>query len=222
MADSVAQPPIITSGPEELKLDFWPPIPSLVPGKRAARDGFRVAALGAEKPYYAVDLFEFPWPWADNSVDEILASNVVEYIPADVVEHHGARKDRFVAFVDEAWRILKPGKVMQIVVPNVRCDRAFMDPYRRRFFNQCNFLMLSRDWRKQSNVPYPFECDFSVEVNPIIMSAQTCCPYHRVAPTQTRCDEVQSREYTHCWNTVFDWQARCVKLVQQVPQAPPP
>src|SRR5678816_2800742 len=87
-----------------------------------------------------VDLFKFPWPWADNSVDELHASHFLEHIPAREVEDRDCQHpdkgmpshlygtDMLCAFMDEAWRVLKPGGVFAIVVPNARNNRAFQDP----------------------------------------------------------------------------------------------
>lgn len=54
------------------------------------------------------DLSVFPWPWADESVGEIIASHMLE---------HFTRQDgeRFVA---ECWRVLAPGGVLHLAVPD--------------------------------------------------------------------------------------------------------
>lgn len=49
-----------------------------------------------------------PWPTADNSVDAVRASHVLEHIPA------GA--DR-IFVMNEAHRVLKPGRTFEIIVP---------------------------------------------------------------------------------------------------------
>jgi SAM-dependent methyltransferase len=56
-----------------------------------------------------VDLGVFPWPWVDNSIDEILASHILE---------HFTRADgkRFLA---ECWNILRPGGALYIAVPDL-------------------------------------------------------------------------------------------------------
>jgi predicted SAM-dependent methyltransferase len=62
-----------------------------------------------------------PWPTADNSVAAIRASHVMEHIPA------GA--DR-IAVMNEAHRVLKPGGMFEIRVPNALSGtwHAFADP----------------------------------------------------------------------------------------------
>ena len=57
------------------------------------------------KPDVVHDLNVFPWPFADNSFDEVHAY--------EVMEHLGSQGDfkRFFQDFSEIWRILKPGGV---------------------------------------------------------------------------------------------------------------
>lgn len=56
-----------------------------------------------------VDLGKFPWKWKSNSVDEILASHILEHF------------DRLTAlkFLEECKRILKSNGVLHIAVPDM-------------------------------------------------------------------------------------------------------
>jgi predicted SAM-dependent methyltransferase len=47
---------------------------------------------------------ETPWPAEDNTVDHILASHVLEHVPAG--------EPRITIF-NEAWRVLKPGGILR-------------------------------------------------------------------------------------------------------------
>lgn len=52
------------------------------------------------------------WPWADSSVDQILANDVFEHI------HHGKPGNNGKMHVmNEAWRVLKPGGILCFTVP---------------------------------------------------------------------------------------------------------
>jgi len=64
---------------------------------------------------------EVPWPTADDSVVSIRASHVMEHIPA------GADRIRVM---NEAHRVLMPGGVFEIIVPNALSGtwHAFADP----------------------------------------------------------------------------------------------
>jgi len=76
-----------------------------------------------------VDLSEFPWPWKSGKVEEILASHIIEHF----------RKDVAIKFVKECYRILKPGGVLHIAVPD-------MDK-----FVECN---LTKDWSPLGGYPW--------------------------------------------------------------------
>ena len=55
---------------------------------------------------FVADLERSPWPWPDNSVDEVYASHVLEHL------------DDPLAAMMEIRRILKPGGKVTIIVPN--------------------------------------------------------------------------------------------------------
>ncbi|MFI7293967.1 methyltransferase domain-containing protein [Streptomyces sp. NPDC050121] len=62
-----------------------------------------------------------PWPTADDSVDAIRAAHVMEHIPAG---------EPRLAVMNEAHRVLRPGGVFEIRVPNCLSGtwHAFADP----------------------------------------------------------------------------------------------
>jgi SAM-dependent methyltransferase len=73
------------------------------------------------------DWNRFPWPLDDESALTVIASNVVEHVnPAD---------GHFVAWMNEVWRILKPGRQMAIVTPYGGSPMYWSDP---THCNGCN------------------------------------------------------------------------------------
>ena len=68
-----------------------------------------------------------PWPWADETVSEILASHLFEHVTSPVL------------FMAEAWRVLAPGGGLDIRVPYYRHVFAFTDPTHRRFCTELTF-----------------------------------------------------------------------------------
>ena len=67
-----------------------------------------------------VDLESHFWPWADNAVDTILLSHVME--------HLGERTETFFAIMQELYRIARPGAEIIVVVPHPRSDDFVNDP----------------------------------------------------------------------------------------------
>lgn len=63
------------------------------------------------------DLNLLPWPWEDNSFDQIVARSVLEHLRPTLIET-----------VNECWRILRPGGRLHVKVPYWNCEHAFVDP----------------------------------------------------------------------------------------------
>jgi hypothetical protein len=186
-------------------------------GGQNVREGFEgVDVFPGSK--HVVDLFKFPWPFADNSVDELHCSHFVEHIPLRDVEmsdltpeaqasaaHVGRNivgKDMLFAFFDECYRILKPGGDMRVIVPALRNNRAFQDPTHRRFLPAEMFLYLSAEWRKLNRLDhYKAECNFGINVNPTVPSE-----LNLLTP------EVATMRINNYWNVVIDWDAQLKSL----------
>lgn len=73
-----------------------------------------------------------PWPTGDGSVDSIRASHVMEHIPA------GAPR---IDVMNEAHRVLRPGAVFEVRVPNCLSGtwHAFADPTHVSFWCLASF-----------------------------------------------------------------------------------
>jgi precorrin-6B methylase 2 len=67
------------------------------------------------------------WPWADGSIHEIVAHDVIEHLP-----------DRILT-MNEIHRVLKPGGRVQILVPTTNGPGAFQDPTHLSFWNRHSF-----------------------------------------------------------------------------------
>jgi SAM-dependent methyltransferase len=68
-----------------------------------------------------------PWPWADESVDEIFTSHCVEHL------------DDVIHFMREAHRVMRPGATMEIRVPYGWNTAALGDPTHKRMLYPCTF-----------------------------------------------------------------------------------
>lgn len=70
---------------------------------------------------------EFPWPLPDNCASLAMASHLVEHI-----NPHGGV---FLRFMDEVWRVLKPGGKFMITTPYAGSSGYWQDP---THCNGCN------------------------------------------------------------------------------------
>jgi hypothetical protein len=189
--------------------------------------GFEGVDIAGTMAVHKVNLWKFPWPWADSSVDELYCSHHLEHVPMREVEHRdlneacykpmdhpptrlvhvtpplseiGERyigQDMLFAFMDECWRILKPGAWMEVIVPCARNDRAFQDPTHRRFLVEHTFAYFLKEWR-DANVPqYKVRCNFTSNVGHSV-----------IGELGARTPEVQGEWIRHRWNGVVDLIAR--------------
>jgi hypothetical protein len=164
------------------------------------REGFQSVDLYAPDAQWRIDLLQMPWPWDSDSVDELHCSHFLEHIPLDV-DRSG--KDLLIAFMDEAWRVLKPGREFTVIVPNARSNRAFQDPTHRRFFVGETFSYFNREWREKSGLShYLGAADFRAEL-------RVTCP----AEVAKLSDAEREARFNERWNVIWDWWAVLTKLV---------
>lgn len=80
------------------------------------------------------------WPWADSSVDEIVANDVLEHLPSKI---HA---------MNEAWRVLRHGGLLNMLVPSVALADgrvnigAFADPTHRSFWTLDDRYYYCEEW----------------------------------------------------------------------------
>lgn len=117
--------------------------------------------------YTGVDLLDFPgvdvrcnigadrWPWEDSSVDEVWCSHTVEHLQFN--PEHPER----IHFVNELWRVLKPGAKATIVVPHWASCRMYGDYTHREPVSEFWPPYLQAKWRKENAPHNPlYKCDF--------------------------------------------------------------
>ncbi len=158
-------PPPIYREPELLRLD-------LGSGPRPA-EGFRGVDIVPGQTDYTFDLCNGkPWPFADDSVDELRSSHFIEHIDAAYVWYGDMgckRIDALLWFFDEAFRIAKPGAVFTVQWPALKSVRAFQDPTHRRFIPAETITYLCTEGRKAMGVEhYGATCNWIGSVAPTI------------------------------------------------------
>ena len=97
------------------------------------------------EPDELINLEETPWPWADNSAQEVQMRHVLE--------HLGATTDSYLAIIKELWRVCRHGAPIRIVVPHPRHDHYLNDPTHVRPITVQGLEMFSQkrnlEWRKK-------------------------------------------------------------------------
>lgn len=120
--------------------------------------GFEGVDLYAPEAQHKIDLFIFPYPWADGSVDEINCSHFLEHIP----------KDSRWPFFEECYRILKIGGILNVTVPNWKSERAYGDnSHEWPPITTMTFFYINKKWRVENKLTYgkyDLKCDFDFNV----------------------------------------------------------
>lgn len=127
------------------------------------------------------DLWTYPWPIEDSSVETAFCSHYIEHIPAEYIwlfngrsidplhkrpdpekaVDRVVRKDALLAFFDEVWRVLVPEGQITIICPRWGSIRCWQDPTHRRAISENTFLYTWKWWREQNKLDhYNVECDF--------------------------------------------------------------
>ena len=70
---------------------------------------------------------DFPYPFADNSMDEVKCNNSLEHV------------DDFLRTIEEIHRILRPGGVLKVWCPHYSGPDAYRDPTHKTFFAYTTF-----------------------------------------------------------------------------------
>jgi hypothetical protein len=103
------------------------------------------------EPDLTHDLETFPWPWADDSVEEIVLTHVLE--------HLGRDPNVYIEIMKEMYRVCQDGATIRIVVPHFRHDYFYDDPTHVRAVTPLGLMLfsqrLNREWiaRGAANSP---------------------------------------------------------------------
>ena len=110
---------------------------------------------------HVVDLFQYPWPFAERSVSEVICSHLIEHIPHYRPEYEGV--DGFWMFFNELHRIMRKGAIATFHCPYFKGDRAFWDPSHTRYIHEMNFSYLSPAWMEANGLQhYPITANFEI------------------------------------------------------------
>ena len=96
-------------------------------GKRKRPGSIGVDIFPGSDADVLCDLNRFPYPFADNSFDEIIAEHVLEHL------------DNLIGVVEELHRIARPGARLHVEVPHFSSVFYYQDPTHRHAFTSRTF-----------------------------------------------------------------------------------
>jgi len=94
-----------------------------------------------------MDLNKYPWDIEDNSIEEIISLHYVQKV------------DDIIKFMQEIYRILKPGGSIKIIAPYYTSMIASQDPTHKRLISESTFIYFNKNWREVNKVE-DYKCDF--------------------------------------------------------------
>ena len=109
------------------------------------------------------DLTKFPWPFKDESVDEIKSSHFIEHLDGET----------FIKMMEECYRILKKAEFspdnpnqpikghMTHIAPYYNSIRCWQDPTHKQAISESKFLYFNKQWRDTNKLDhYGINADF--------------------------------------------------------------
>lgn len=142
----------------------------------------------------------YPWPFEDNSVDEIYCSHYIEHIPHNIGNLKDKR-DGLIQFMDEVYRILKPNGKINLIAPYYKSQRAFGDPTHCRYVGDLSFPYYNKEWRDINKLDkYSIRCDFDITYSYYIDNEYTL-----------KSEEVRNKAFREDWDAISDIMIEMIK-----------
>ena len=158
------------------------------------------------------DLESLPWPWPDNSVDEVIFKHSLE--------HLGQDPRTFLGMMKELYRVCRNGAEITVTVPHPRHDDFIGDPTHVRIITPEMLALFDRKqcdtWQRMgaSNTPlaHYLHVDFAVVTSEWVLAEPD-----RTPPLQARWGSFTMRpiEYDRCPSA----DTVCAALSVQVPDS---
>lgn len=165
-------------------------------GDNKTQGYFGVDKYKTESTDYEFDLLKYPWPIEDGIVDNLSCSHFFEHIP-------GLDRPKFM---DECYRVLKPGGKLSVITPFWSSPRSVQD-YTHAWPPVCeaSFLYFNKAWRvgnKLTHGLYEMKCNFDFSYG-----------YGLDQDVAARNSEYQSHAVKHYNNAATDIFVTLVKVV---------
>lgn len=90
------------------------------------------------------DLNVHPWPLPDECTIRAIASHIVEHIPKVAIDG-GRTRFPLIEFMDEVWRVLKPGGEFAIAAPHGYSLGYMQDPTHASALCEASFVYFDPD-----------------------------------------------------------------------------
>lgn len=162
------------------------------------------------EPDQVWDLEVFPWPWADNSVDEVVFNHSLE--------HLGETPKIFMKLMQELYRVCKNDTKITIVVPHPRNDNFINDPTHVRaitpdlleLFNKAQNKYWKENKVANSTLGFYLNVDFRV-----ISATYAVEEYYLKLLKTKKMTEVRLKDYVRERNNILSEISIILKVVKE-------
>lgn len=118
-------------------------------------DGFTNVDISDIPGVEQIDLFQFPWPWEDNTFDYILASEFLEHVP----------NDKIMGVIENMGRVLKVGGVLEVMCPHPGTFMVLLQvPGHHRLVGEYTFDVFSKNYHTNSGEHNDIKRNFTLEI----------------------------------------------------------
>lgn len=167
-------------------------------GSVILKDFVNVDKFDFYKPNIVHDLEVFPYPFQDNSVDEIILSHVLEHI--------GQIPDVFNEIIKELYRICRNGSLINITVPHPRHDDFISDPTHVRPITLRSLSMydqkLNKIWEEKNASNTPLGLIHNVNFQILSVNYVLDQRYQKLL-NEKKIEENDLKEYSEKYNNVI-------------------
>ena len=154
------------------------------------------------------DLEQTPWPFQDNSVDEIVACHVLE--------HLGQTSRVFLAIIKEIYRVCEDKAVIHIRVPHPRHDDFISDPTHVRPITEQMLRLFdlehNKEWARigaaDSQLAVALGVDFAIEHAAYVFDPPYLEQYKQGILSQEQFDQIVKERYNIIREVRIRWRVR--------------
>jgi len=169
------------------------------------REGFlNVDKFG--EPDQKVDLEQFPWPWPDSSVQEIVLQHVLE--------HLGQATDVYLKIIQEIYRVCRNGATIYIEVPHPRHDNFLGDPTHVRPITPQSLDLFSKKHNQASIAAGAASTTLAIYLNVDIEITSAIAVLEPAYLREMQAGRLSQQQVEHLArtnnNVIIDFQIHCV------------
>ena len=159
----------------------------LASGQNKTEGYYGIDLVAGDTVDAVVDLEVYPWPIESESAEDIVCNHYIEHT-SDLMQ-----------FMNEVYRILKPGGKVKFVAPYYTSIRCWQDPTHKHAISEATFLYYNKEWRKNNKLDhYPIDCDFDYTYG-----------YDMNVQWANRSEEARNFAIAHYWNIINDIHVVC-------------